>query len=267
VTAAERTIDINCDLGESFGNWRMGNDEELLPRITTANVACGFHAGDPVTMVQTVARAVQLGVAVGAHPGLPDLLGFGRRTMDISPEDAYAYVLYQAGALDALLRAHGERLHHVKPHGILYSMLNEREDLAKAVSDAVSAVMDAPLLYWPSGAEDGALVREARRRGFAVVLEFYPDLRYTSDRRLVIERRKVPLDPAVAVERLARFLRDETVETVDGDVVQLAAESICVHGDGPTAPEIVAALRRHLDAEGWAVEAAGTGGAALQAGP
>jgi UPF0271 protein len=256
MTAAERTIDINCDLGESFGNWRMGNDDELLPQITTANVACGFHGGDPVTMVQTVARAVELGVAVGAHPGLPDLLGFGRRAMDISPEDAHAYVLYQAGALDAVLRAHGERLHHVKPHGILYSMLNERGELAAAVADAVAALMDAPVLYWPSGAEDGALVLEARRRGFAVVLEFYPDLRYTGDRRLVIERRKEPLDPAVAVQRLARFLRDGTAETSDGAVVELAAESICVHGDGPTAPQIVAALRQYLEAEGWAVEAA-----------
>jgi UPF0271 protein len=251
-----RTIDINCDLGESFGNWRMGADEELLPRISTANVACGFHGGDPVTMVRTVDRALELGVAVGAHPGLPDLLGFGRRAMDISPEDAHAYVLYQAGALDAILRARGERLHHVKPHGVLYSMLNERADLAEAVADAISALMDAPTLYWPAGAEDGALIREARRRDFDVVLEFYPDLRYTSDRRLVLERRKAPLEPSVAVERLARFLRDGTAETVDGTQVELAAGSVCVHGDGPTAPEIVEALRVHLDREGWAVAAA-----------
>lgn len=264
MTSMARTVDINCDLGESFGNWRMGNDEELLPRISTANVACGFHGGDPVTMVQTVARALELGVAVGAHPGLPDLLGFGRRELNISPEDAYAYVLYQGGALDAVLRAHGERLHHVKPHGILYTMLNEREDLAAAVANAIAALMESPTLYWPAGADDGALVREGRRRGFAIVLEFYPDLRYTAERRIIVERRKQPLEPAVAVERLARFLRDGTIETIEGDVIQLTAESICVHGDGPTAPQIVAALRKHLDDEGWTVEVA-RGGTAVRA--
>jgi UPF0271 protein len=252
-----RTIDVNCDMGESFGNWRMGADEELLPRITTANVACGFHGGDPVTMVRTVEQALALGVVVGAHPGLPDLLGFGRRAIAISPEDAHAYVLYQAGALDAMLRARGERLHHVKPHGVLYAMLNEQEELAAAVADAMAELMETPLLYWPAGAEDGALVGEARRRGFGVVLEFYPDLGYSADRRLVLERRKSPLDPAVAVERLARFLRDGTAQTVDGGTVELQAESICIHGDGPTAPQIVEALRSRLDAEGWTVAAAG----------
>src|SRR5437870_9469176 len=144
-----RQMDVNSGMGESFGNWVMGNDAALFPFVTTANVACGFHAGDPVTLVRTVRLAKRNGVVVGAHPGLPDLLGFGRRAMDISPEDAHAYVLYQAGALDGILRARSGRLHHVKPHGVLYAMLNERDDLAEAVADAISALMAAPTLYWP----------------------------------------------------------------------------------------------------------------------
>lgn len=249
-------IDVNCDLGESFGNWRLGDDEALLAGISTANVACGFHGGDPVTMIRTVERAIELGVVVGAHPGLPDLLGFGRRSMDISPEDAYAYVLYQAGALGTMLRARGAELHHVKPHGALYSMLNDRAELAAAVADGMEAAMRVPALYWPAGAENGALVREAERRGFRVVLEFYPDLSYAASGRIVVERRKAPLEPHVAVERLARFLQDGIAITPDGEAVQLTAESICVHGDGPTAPEIVEAIGSYLRREGWVVAAA-----------
>lgn len=255
MTAAR--MDVNCDLGESFGNWSLGSDKELLASITTANVACGFHGGDPVTMVHTVEQALERGVVVGAHPGLPDLLGFGRRMMDISAADAYAYVLYQAGALLAVLRSRGAELHHVKPHGALYTMLNDRSDLAVAVADAMAAVMDEPMLYWPSGAEDGALVGEAVRRGFRIALEFYPDLTYTRDRRIVVERRKRPIAPETAVARLERFLADGTVETVDGGRVRLEAESVCIHGDAPTAAEVAAALRAHLEARGSDVRAAG----------
>ena len=250
------SIDINSDLGESFGNWHVGNDEALLATITTANVACGFHGGDPVTLVRTVDRALELGVLVGAHPGLPDLLGFGRRVMDISAEDAYAYVAYQAGALASILRARGAELHHVKPHGALYTMLNERPDLAVAVADAMADLMEQPMLYWPSGAEDGALVNEARRRGFEVVLEFYPDLSYTADGRIVVERHKQPVEATEAVARLSRFLDGGRVLTLDGGEITLAADSICVHGDGATAAELASALRRHLEAQGWSVEAA-----------
>lgn len=234
----------------------MGNDVELLHSISTANVACGFHGGDPVTMVRTVEQAVELDVAVGAHPGLPDLLGFGRRAMDISPDDAHAYVLYQTGALMGTLQAHGAGLHHVKPHGALYSMLNERDDLAEAVADAIARVMETPIVYWPAGAEDGALIREALRRDFRVVFEFYPDLRYGANGRLIVERQKSPVDPRVAVERVARFLSDGTVETVDGGTIRVEADSVCVHGDGPTAPDIVTAVREYVEQHGCRVHAA-----------
>ena len=177
--------------------------------------------------------------------------------MSISPDDAYAYVLYQSGALAAMLRAHGSSLHHVKPHGALYTMLNEHGELASAVADAMAALMDEPMLYWPSGAEDAALVQEARRRDYRVVREFYPDLTYTSEGRIVVERQKAAVLPELAVERLRRFLEDGVAEATDGSRVELEAESICVHGDGPTAAEIVAAVRSHFDAEGYDVRAAG----------
>jgi UPF0271 protein len=248
-------LDVNCDMGESYGNWALGRDEELLPLVSSANVACGFHGGDPVTMVRTVAQAVELGVAVGAHPGLPDLLGFGRRVMALSRDDAYAYVVYQSGALAAVLSAHGGALHHVKPHGALYAMLNDHEDLALGVCDAIEVLMDEPCLYWPAGSEDGALLREADRRGFDVVKEVYVDLSYDGFGRLVLERRKAPLPGSTAVERLERFLAEGTVATADGGTLPLEARSLCVHGDGPSALEIVAAVKAHLDARGWAIRA------------
>jgi UPF0271 protein len=232
-------MDINCDLGESFGNWKLGADDELLPLITTASLACGFHGGDPVTMRETVATAVEHGVAVGAHPGLPDLLGFGRREMDVSPEDLRAYVVYQAGALDAFLRPRGLRLNHIKPHGVLYPMLNRDDALAGAVVDAMYEVMERPVLYWPAGSEDRALLRAARERDVRVIREFYPDSRYGDDGETVVERRREPVTADAAETALRRFLDHGQVETIGGAPLALAAESICVHGDGPHAVAIV----------------------------
>lgn len=233
------SMDINCDLGESFGNWRLGADEELLPRITTASVACGFHGGDPLTMRSTVETAARLGVAVGSHPGLPDLLGFGRRAMDVSPEDLRAYVVYQSGALEAFLRPLGLALNHVKPHGALYPMLNRDEDLAEAAVDAMFEVMERPVLYWPAGSEDRALLREARDRDVRVIREFYPDARYGPDGETVVERLREPVTADAAEAALRRFLDHGEVETTGGAVIPIAAESICVHGDGPHAVAIV----------------------------
>jgi len=233
------TMDVNCDLGESFGNWRLGADDELLPRITTASLACGFHGGDPVTMRSTVRAAVENGVAVGSHPGLPDLLGFGRRVIAVSPEDLHAYVVYQSGALEAFLRPHGRKLNHVKPHGALYPMLNRDEDLAVATVDAMHEVMERPVLYWPAGSEERALPRICRARGVRTVREFYPDSRYGPDGETVVERERGPVTADAAEEALRRFLEDGEVETTGGGTIPLEAESICVHGDGPMAPAIV----------------------------
>jgi 5-oxoprolinase (ATP-hydrolysing) subunit A len=233
------SMDINCDLGESFGNWKLGADDELLPRITTASLACGFHGGDPLTMRRSVEAAAEHGVVVGSHPGLPDLLGFGRRVMSVSPEDLHAYIVYQSGALQAFLGSRGLELNHVKPHGALYPMLNRDEELATATIDAMFEVMDEPVLYWPAGSEDRALLRVARDRGVRVIREFYPDSRYGSDGETVLERHREPMSPDDAEAATRRFLQDGEVQTIDGNTIELAAESICVHGDGPTAVAIV----------------------------
>lgn len=233
------SLDINCDCGESFGKWKLGADEELIPRITTASVACGWHAGDPATMRDTVALAAQHGVAVGAHPGMPDLLGFGRRTMDLSPDDLRAYIVYQSGALRAFLAAHGMDLSHVKPHGALYPMLNAREDLAHAAVDAFFEVMDEPVAYWPAGSEERALLRVCAGRGVRVVREYYPDSRYGPDGETIVEHSRAPMGADLVEAAFRRFLEAGEVETVDGGSLRLEAESVCVHGDGPSAVAIV----------------------------
>lgn len=233
------SLDINCDCGESFGKWTLGADAELIPRITTASVACGWHAGDPATMRATVALAAAHGVAVGSHPGMPDLLGFGRRAIDLAPADLHAYIVYQSGALEAFLRPHGLRLNHVKPHGALYPMLNARDDLAAAAVDAFFELMDEPVLYWPAGSEDRALLRACAERGVTVVREYYPDSRYGPDGETVVEHSREPMDADLAEAAIRRFLETGAVETVDGGSLRLEAESVCVHGDGPSAVEIV----------------------------
>jgi UPF0271 protein len=249
-------MDINCDCGESFGNWTMGADDDLLPHITTANVACGFHAGDPLTMVRTVDLAVRLGVAVGAHPGLPDLMGFGRRRMDITPDEAYAYVTYQAGGLAAMLARHGTSLHHVKPHGALYLMLNEREDLARAVVRAIRDVMPSPRLYWPAPVVGRALPELAAAAGIPVIREVYFDLEYSRDGDLVLQRKKQALDLDVLQRRLVDYLDTGQITAITGERVPMAAESICVHGDGPNAADVAATVRSLLEAADRTVAAA-----------
>lgn len=249
-----RSIDINCDCGESFGNWPMGADEALIPLITTANVACGFHGGDPRVMRSTVDLAHRHGVAVGAHPGLPDLVGFGRRRMDISPDDAYGMVVYQVGALKAFVEAKGMALHHVKPHGALYAMLHDQEEVAAAVAEAIRDTCPMPLLYWPSPVEMHALPRAARKLGIDVVGEVYFDLAYSDEAKLIVERKKTAKDLGDVARRLRRYLAEGVVEAMSGMAIPLAAETICVHGDGPNSVEIARTVRTVLKEEG--VEAA-----------
>jgi len=252
---SDAIFDINCDLGESFGNWSMGRDEDVMPRITTANVACGFHGGDPVTMARTVALAAEHDVAVGAHPGFPDLLGFGRRQMALSPEDAAAYVTYQAGALQAFLRAQGSELHHVKPHGAFFSLLRDDERLAAPVAQAIRALGDDVMVYWPAPAEGIALCDALRELGVRVVGEIYPDLSYGPDGKLVIQRAKEQTDVEFAAHQTRRFLEKDVVEATDGSHVPLNAESACIHGDGPNAVEVAEAVRAAIADAGRRVEA------------
>ncbi|MET0429334.1 MAG: 5-oxoprolinase subunit PxpA [Microvirga sp.] len=243
------TLDLNADCGESYGNWQLGSDE-ILDHVTSANVAAGFHAGDPVTLVATVEAAVERGVGVGVHPGLPDLLGFGRRRMDISPEDAYAYFVYQAGAVAAALRRHGATLHHVKPHGAMYLILRDNEDLAEAATRAICEVMDEPVLYWPDLTEWAHLPRLARAAGVRVLTEIYPDLSYDADGGLVVERAKHSTPVDAARERVRAYLEDGVVRALDGSLLPIQAESICVHGDGPNAIEVVQAVREECEKQG-----------------
>jgi UPF0271 protein len=255
-----RTFDINCDLGESFGNWSIGNDAEIMPEITTANVACGFHAGDPVTMLRTVALAAEHGVAIGAHPGLPDLLGFGRRRMALTPDDAAAYILYQVGALREALRRSDLALHHVKPHGAFFEVLRDEPAVADAAVDALVRSSPDVLIYWPAPTAGAAFCDAARARNVRVVGEVYPDLSYDAESRLILQRSKQHTDVEQASDQMRIFLQTGSVRTVDGTLVPLDAESVCVHGDGPNAVEVARAVRRAITDAGCevrAIEAAG----------
>lgn len=249
-----RSIDINCDCGESFGNWTMGADDKLLPLITTANVACGFHGGDPLVMQRTVTMSKANQILVGAHPGLRDLEGFGRRPMRITPDEAYALVVYQTGALKAFLQAAGMELHHVKPHGALFSMLNIEEDLAEAVARAIADTCSEPLLYWPAPFERHALPRAAKAAGIPVVGEVYFDLLYGDDGNIIVERKKTVKDPQDIAERARRFVRSGEVLSVTGKPIAIDAQSVCIHGDGPNAIAIAETVISVLKEEGVAIK-------------
>ena len=248
-------IDLNADLGESFGAWRMGDDAGVMPWITSANIACGFHAGDPLTMRTTVALCARHGVAIGAHPSLPDLQGFGRREMKIAPDEAYAQTLYQLGALHALTRAAGMHLHHVKPHGALYNMAARDRALADAIA---AAVRDFDPLLILVGLAGSALVDAGRGAGLIVQREGFCDRRYRADGSLaprsepgaVIE----DVDAAVA-QAVSIATRGEAV-TRDGETVRIEADTLCVHGDRANAAQFAERLRRALEHAGARIVAA-----------
>ena len=242
-------IDLNADLGESFGAWTMGDDAALLDVVTSANVACGFHAGDPSTLLATVAAAAARGVRIGAHPGYRDLAGFGRRFLDVAPADLTADVLYQLGALDAMCRAAGTRLHYVKPHGALYNAIVHHRAQADAVVAAVRAFdADLPLLGLPGS----AVLVAAREAGLRGVAEAFADRAYAPDGTLVPRREPgaVIHDEAEVVERAVRLASDATVVAIDGSIVRVEAESLCVHGDTPGAARLAAAVADGLRSAG-----------------
>jgi 5-oxoprolinase (ATP-hydrolysing) subunit A len=238
-------IDLNADMGESYGRWTLGDDESLMPHLTSANIACGFHGGDPHVMRKTVALALEHGVGVGAHVALPDLIGFGRRRLAISAEELEDYVVYQAGAIRAFAEAAGGRLQHVKPHGALYTMIAGSEEYADAVCTAVASLGRDVILLMPS--EVGEAARSA---GVPFVPEGYVDLDYDSSGKLVIERAKQARDPEEMGRRAVRLVTEAKVPTLDGGELDLEAESVCVHGDAPNAPEIARTIRAALAAAG-----------------
>jgi UPF0271 protein len=236
-------ININADMGESFGNYSFGSDAELMELVPTANVACGAHAGDPHVMRETVALALEKGVEIGAHVGLPDLIGFGRRWMEVSAEDLADYTLFQIGALDAFVRAAGGRMSHVKPHGVLYRACGERADYAQALVDAVADV-DPELRLIVGG---DAAKEAGRPRGVRATNEGYVDLEYRGDGYPVIEQHKLPKDPDEVAERAVRLAKEGRVVAKDtGEELKLDVPTICLHGDSPNAGEIARAVRAAL---------------------
>ncbi len=242
-------VDLNSDLGESFGNYTLGMDEEILQYVSSANVACGWHAGDPLVMEKTVALAKRCGTAVGAHPGFPDLMGFGRRNMVITPDEAKAYVRYQLGALYAFAESQGVSIQHVKPHGALYNMAAVDEKLARAMCEAVYE-FDPEIIFM--GLAGSKMIEMAEAVGLRAASEVFADRAYNDDGTLV--SRKLPgaviKDKDLAIRRVVRMVKEGKVESVNGTDIAIRADSICVHGDNPKALEFVKNIRETLIAEG-----------------
>lgn len=249
-------IDLNSDLGESFGRYTLGMDEQVIPLVSSVNIACGQHAGDPVVMRKTVRLAAEAGVAIGAHPGYPDLQGFGRRDMALSPDEAYAYTVYQIGALQAFCTAEGTRLAHVKPHGQLYNRAAVDPELAAALAQAVRDVDPSLVLV---GLANSRLVDEGRKAGLRTAGEFFADRNYNDDGTLVPRSRPDALvrDEQTAIDRVERAVREGAVASVDGTLVELKPDTVCIHGDSPSALAFAARIRQSLEEDGIAVKPVG----------
>lgn len=242
-------IDLNADLGESFGPWKMGDDEALMASITSANVACGFHAGDPSVMRRTIALAKARGVAVGAHPGFPDLPGFGRREMQLTPPEVEDLVLYQVAALAGVAAAEGVRLQHVKAHGALYNMAARDAGLASAIAAAVARFDRGLILF---GLPGSALLAEGRKAGLAVAAEIFADRTYEADGALTSRRLpgSVVHDPERVIERAIAMVQTRSVTARTGETVALEADTLCLHGDTPGSAELARRIRSGLESAG-----------------
>jgi 5-oxoprolinase (ATP-hydrolysing) subunit A len=247
-------IDINCDMGESYGRWTLGHDEEVMPHITSANVACGFHGGDPHVMRKTVELAVTHGVAIGAHPGLPDLMGFGRRRMEVTAAELKDYHRYQTGALAAFAKAAGTKLQHVKAHGIQYHMFEENLELGRASAEQVVELDPELILMTMAMTKYDA---EARKTKVRVAAEGFADRVYADDGQLVtrkLGKDALVSDPAKAADQAVRMVMDGKVRTITGKVIDVKIQTICIHGDSPGAEKIVAAVRDGLVKAGAVVK-------------
>lgn len=242
-------VDLNSDLGESFGRYTLGMDADILQLVSSANVACGYHASDPLVMNKTIAMAKEAGVRVGAHPGFPDLMGFGRRNMDVSPAEAKAYTLYQLGALDAFCKAHGVKMQHVKPHGAMYNMAGKDYALSKAICEAIYEYDKDLIVMALSG---GELVHAAEDMGLKVAREVFADRAYEEDGSLVNRRKEGAMitDENEAIARVVRMIKEQKVTAITGKDIPIKADSVCVHGDGVKALAFVKKIRETLTAEG-----------------
>ncbi|OKL36016.1 LamB/YcsF family protein [Domibacillus mangrovi] len=242
-------IDLNCDMGESFGAYKIGHDEEMMPFITSANIACGFHAGDPDVMKRTVHLAAIQGVAIGVHPGFSDLIGFGRRNMALSPEEIYSMVLYQIGALTAFAKAEGAAIHHVKPHGALYNMAATRADLAEAIASSVVDADPSLILYGLAGSE---LIKAGQKKGLKTANEVFADRTYVQDGTLTPRRLPNALltNTEEAAAQVVRMVKEKKVRTIDGSDIDIDVETVCIHGDGAHALSFAQIIRTRLLEEG-----------------
>ena len=243
------TVDLNADLGESYGNYTIGNDEEIIPLISSANVACGFHAADPSVMLETVQMIRESGsTGVGAHPGFPDLMGFGRRYMDMSMAEVRSMMFYQLGALDGFCRVEGVRMNHVKPHGALYNATFKDAELARTIAEAVKDYNPELKLM---GLSNQNLVRAGEEAGLEVRHEVFADRAYEDDGTLVSRKKEGAMvtDTKQAVDRVVRMVKEGKVESINGRDIDIKADSICVHGDGPKALEFVREIRSALGKE------------------
>lgn len=244
-----KKVDLNCDLGESFGNYTCGMDASVIPHISSANVACGFHAGDPLVMQKTVALAAKYGKAVGAHPGFPDLVGFGRRNMAVSPAELKAMMIYQIGALKAFCRSQGVTLQHVKPHGAMYNMAAKDRKLADAICEAIAEVDDSLILLGLSGSE---MLKAAKAKGLRCASEVFADRAYEPDGSLTPRALEgsVITDEEEAINRVLQMVKSGTVVARNGQVIPIEADSICLHGDGVKAVEFARRIRQALTDSG-----------------
>ncbi len=249
-------IDLNSDLGESFGRYTLGCDDRLVPLVTSVNIACGFHAGDPLVMDKTVAIAKAAGTAIGAHPAFPDLNGFGRRNMSLSYDELKACVLYQIGALDAFAKAHQLSLQHVKPHGAMYNMAAKDIDMAKAVCEAVKSY-DPNLIILAQ--ESGCLYQEACKCGLRTAAEVFADRAYEEDGTLVSRKKpgSVISDPEEVIQRVLLMIKEKKIMTVTGRTIDVKVDSICVHGDNEASLLLIQSLRAAFEKENIQLQAFG----------
>ncbi|MCI2869220.1 5-oxoprolinase subunit PxpA [Staphylococcus hominis] len=242
-------VDLNCDLGEAFGNYSFGGDKDIIPLITSANIACGFHAGDENVMNQTVKLAKENHVSIGAHPGLPDLKGFGRRKMDINLTEVYNLIVYQLGALEGFCKVHQTRINHVKPHGALYNMGAKNKDIAKAIAKAIYDFDSAIMLV---GLSNSLLISEAKEIGLKTASEVFADRRYEDNGQLVNRKESdaVITDTDEALKQVLKMVTENKVISRNGKEIDLETDTICVHGDGKHALEFVEQIRKKLTKEG-----------------
>ncbi|RLB05743.1 MAG: LamB/YcsF family protein [Deltaproteobacteria bacterium] len=253
-------IDLNSDVGESFGVYKIGLDEEVIPLISSANIACGFHAGDPATMRRTIALAKKHGVALGAHPGFPDLLGFGRRSLDATIEEIRDYITYQVGALQAFASLQGLKLQHLKAHGALYNMAVRDMRIWESMAEVIAGIDKDLILVVLAGPKREELQEMGRRYGVRIAFEFFADRAYNRDGSLVSRREPgaVIEDHELVAERVLKMVTNGRVQAKDGAEIEITADTICVHGDNPAAVKLAGRIREVLLASGIEVVPMGT---------